>query len=109
MSWEGYGQALCEKGHAFTINQYFDTTEVLCPDCPIETRKEAVWINWVDQTNGCYCRDEAYTAAGYKCPAHPLKLEVLEEATFKECEACKHRELTTHATYKRPAPLKANE
>ena len=92
MSWEGYGQALCKKGHMYVVQAYGDESA----GCDVCGEPQA-WIHWVDETNGCYCEE-----GKSDCPAHALELEVKTPAVYKTCGACKHSELVSHATYKIP-------
>lgn len=46
MSYEGYNQNLCNNGHYYTSDAYFQNKH--CPHCLEVT----VWVNAVDQTNG---------------------------------------------------------
>ena len=61
MSWEGYEQVVCKKGHACTQEAYdFEPDEFTCP---IVVDKEicgapCAWWNQVDVTNGSYEMDE---------------------------------------------------
>jgi hypothetical protein len=49
MSFEGYNQYLCKKGHLSEVDVYFDEEKKChCGD-------KYVWRNQVDQTNGMYC------------------------------------------------------
>ena len=99
MSWEGYGQALCGNGHLYTLGQY----DYELVDCPLfGCQAKQAWIHWVDETNGCYCPEEGDKLGGGKCPAHPIKLEILEPAQVDECVTCKHRKLIKHERYKIP-------
>jgi len=52
MSYEGYTQYLCAKGHYFTKNAY-DYSDVVCDICS----NGAVWWNQVDETNGSWDED----------------------------------------------------
>ncbi len=57
MSYEGYSQFLCKKGHYWTKNcyevMYSDIKEQKCPICG----KKAIWENMVDVTNGSFDDD----------------------------------------------------
>ena len=51
MSFEGYYQMICEKGHYSTIGVHLDEPETfLCPAC----KEQIVWWNLVDTTNGSF-------------------------------------------------------
>lgn len=54
MSYEGYSQLLCKKGHYWTLNYYeMDYTELKDNQCPI-CGEPAIWENMVDTTNGSF-------------------------------------------------------
>ena len=95
MSYEGFTQALCAKGHQNMVEQYEERDT--CNKCP----EKLVWFHQVDQTNGCMCSDTD-GRTGYECPAHPLKLEVLEHADYLDCPTCHREEMVSHPTYKIP-------
>lgn len=87
MSFEGYHQKLCRKGHYFTEDAettlYVGETEK-CPTCG----EKFVWNNLVDVTNGSYegsIRIDKYIA-----------LEIDKET---KCKECGH---TLEITYKIP-------
>lgn len=71
MSYEGYVQMLCKKGHYWTHDAY--DKDILCPDCG----GEAVWCNNVDETN---CE-----AAGY------VELETLKIERRPHCKNITNR------------------
>lgn len=98
MSYEGYTQALCEKGHQYNVGQYQEDDG--CPYCGAKT----AWSHEVDQTNGCYYDDEETENAKHQenCPACPLKLEVKEATVYDECPTCQHKKILSYQTYKRP-------
>jgi len=50
MSFEGYYQCLCEKGHYFIVDIYEWDLPELRPKCPI-CKKDIIWYNLVDETN----------------------------------------------------------
>ena len=83
MSWEGFYQALCEKGHEYQIDAY-DYGNGKCP-----CGAECVFWNLVDQTNGDGAEDY-------------LALVEKEPATFCTCEGCGNRHLLTRATFHIP-------
>ena len=49
MSYEGYVQYLCEKGHYHTQDCYADDA-TQCPTC----KRKIIWQNSVDETNGSF-------------------------------------------------------
>jgi hypothetical protein len=53
MSYEGYTQYLCAKGHYHTRDCMYDDLTI-CPDC----MADIVWSNMVDVTNGSFEQDE---------------------------------------------------
>ena len=65
MSFEGYYQRLCKKGHAWQTDVYWDNKE--CPFC----QTKCIWENLVDTTN-----DEG----------HPILLKLKKS---KICSHCK--------------------
>jgi hypothetical protein len=84
MSFEGYYQRLCRKGH-FSAKALYDKTrwDSACYVCG----ENIVWWNLVDQTNS---------------DAYEVPLEMVTEAEFWECEHCNSRRLTAHPTYRIP-------
>jgi DNA repair exonuclease SbcCD nuclease subunit len=56
MSFEGYSQLICAKGHYHRFDVYCEQS--LCPDCG----SEFIWNNLVDETNGV---DEDGMLPGY--------------------------------------------
>ena len=54
MSYEGYSQLLCKKGHHWTKDCYdmdfMELEEHKCPKC----NEPAIWENMVDETNGSF-------------------------------------------------------
>ena len=86
MSYEGYSQFLCSKGHLWTLdcNSVVGNTEENICRCGLP----AVWENVVDVTNGAF--DLGERIDGYV---------ELEEASRQECDKC-HSVLDV--TYKIP-------
>ena len=67
MSYEGYSQYLCKKGHYWEEDcLYSDYEEVICPHCG----GKPVWENMVDTTNDA---------------GNPVKLKKLSE---ERCPCC---------------------
>jgi hypothetical protein len=95
MSYEGYTQALCVKGHQNSIDQYEERET--CHVC----QEALVWFHQVDLTNGCMCSDTD-NRTGYECPAHRMKLEELKPADYKTCPTCHREEMVSPPTYKIP-------
>ena len=56
MSWEGYYQCLCKKGHLQIDNAEYQDAPTICEfkDC----KEKIVWVNQVDTTNGSYDTDK---------------------------------------------------
>lgn len=50
MSWEGYYQQLCKKGHYTTKSAEYQDEDKKCNICG----EKLVWINIVDITNGSF-------------------------------------------------------
>ena len=67
MSYEGYTQYLCKKGHYTTKDCYYDDLKS-CPTC----KEEIVWQEMVDTTN-----DEG----------NPTKLKLRKRKTCKHCKS----------------------
>ena len=97
MSWEGYGQVLCENGHQYSIGQY-ESEEAQCPFC----ESKSAWIHWVDQTNGCSCEEDCVKDGTYKCPAHKIPLKELTPVKYEECPTCQHKKVLAQPTYAIP-------
>lgn len=92
MSYEGYIQALCEKGHynQFPDRMDFDLeSEGSCQICG----GKIVWVNSVDDTNG----------DAWGCIPHDLFNAFL--SSFEKVETCNlgHQHITSHATYDQPS------
>lgn len=80
MSYEGYSQFLCKRGHAWDEDCNQASPESKCPTCG----EPFIWENMVDQTNGSYEGDKRID--GY------VELKV---ATIKSCAECgKPQEVT---------------
>jgi hypothetical protein len=75
MSWEGYYQQLCKKGHYTSKSAEYQEEDEQCRICG----EKIVWVNTVDTTNGSF-DDEGNQIDGY--------IE-LEEKERKVCEHCK--------------------
>ena len=86
MSFEGYYQIICEKGHLHCPDVYdafvFDG-DILedweCPDC----KSKAVWWNLVDVTNGSFYYDEEKKEE-VRIDDY-VELEEIQPATCKHC------------------------
>jgi hypothetical protein len=60
MSYEGYSQFLCAKGHYWTVDCNMAEDGQECPIC----FEPAVWENMVNETNGSY-EDDGTRIDGY--------------------------------------------
>lgn len=83
MSYEGYYQLICEKGHYFTVDCYMHHPHMACPLCG----KSVAWWNIVDTTN-----DEG----------KPVELEVILPQLSRTCPTCGQLQVIKLATYKIP-------
>lgn len=89
MSYEGYSNVYCLKGHyleSFAAHDYMwdDPSSIVCPVCGPLGSKE--WIeDCIDQTNGCECE---YMKEGEKCGAHP-SVETVIAFDPVPCKGCK--------------------
>lgn len=91
MSFEGYYQVICAKGHYTVVDCYsFDVDEWKCSIC----NEPCAWSNIVDITNGSYEDDERID--GY------IGVEIDKPGTYKVCECCGGKEIVEHPTYKIP-------
>lgn len=96
MSYEGYDQELCAKGHYQDVDcleRVYLGDGRICNIC----KEEIVWWNPVDETNGCECD------AG--CGEHscdPKSLEVDKPAETCKCQ-CGHVHVVKQVTYKIPS------
>lgn len=95
MSFEGYWQNICPKGH------YFETEidyggfggEDLCPICnvaPAET-------HLVDLTNGCDRKEDLH---GEPCSCGRRYPEQITPATIETCDHCHHSRETSPALFR---------
>lgn len=98
MSYEGYENLLCEKGHShiYDCYGYVDIYEWECPVCKKEKGivSKCVWYTCVDQTNGE--DEELGTFPGY------VELEIDKPAKMEKCDKCGHEHLIEEETYKIP-------
>ena len=74
MSYEGYVQYLCEKGHYSSEDCYMEELQK-CPICG----KKIVWRNGVDVTNGSFDTHNGERIDGY------VELEIKSQRKCKEC------------------------
>lgn len=94
MSYEGYEQCICENGHYFEqdATPYVGALEgeTTCPTC----RKEAVWFNCVDQTNG---------GSQGIIPFETLNAKfLLTSAVIETCPHCQHSKQISPDIYRIP-------
>jgi hypothetical protein len=72
VSYEGYDEYLCEKGHRWAVSCYDDMKK--CPVCC----RDAVWHHAVDETNGMLDKEEDPSGC-----TRPAKLRVVRYETFQ--------------------------
>ena len=94
MSYEGYTQYWCKKGHHWTAESYEDIE--LCPVCG----KKFVFSNSVDQTNGSYSNDFKERIDGYIKPK-------LIKTISKTCKCCGNKKILERI-YKIPTRRKGD-
>ena len=70
MSHEGYTQCICQNGHYFEIDAYFEPEDYACKVCS----GKVAWSNSVDETNGF--------------PRGKIPYETLKEKFLKNAETC---------------------
>jgi len=94
MSFEGYYQIICKKGHYFEKDVYaatFIEDEEKCPYC----KAKMAWWNMVDVTNGSF-NEKGRRIDGF------LKLKIASPAKTKKCNECGHEKIIEQVTYKIP-------
>jgi hypothetical protein len=108
MSWEGYYQALCEKGHQCSLDPYDSMWLKSGYGESLDDEKgskchcgaKIVWYNVVDTTNGSFEVDdsgkEVKRIDGY------IELEEKEPAVHCQCSGCGNTHVSKEATYKVP-------
>lgn len=96
MSFEGYYQLLCAKGHEGVVDIYVGGTpeNLLCLRCGASI----AWWNLVDTTNGSY----SYEAGKEERIDGYIELEVDQPEIACVCKDCGNRHAAEHATYKIP-------
>ncbi len=97
LSYEGYSQLLCQKGHIWNVGcnempnlMYEEPRNMKCPFC----KKKAIWENMVDETNGSWDEVDGHRIDGF------VKLKV-KSKTSGECSAC-GKEHICEITYEIP-------
>lgn len=107
MSFEGYYQVLCKKGHLTNIDCYEEPilSKELCPpfieleDVKLWTcycGSEAAWWNLVDVTNGSFDLDGTTRIDNY------IKLQENSPVVTCNCGTCGNAHILKNATYKVP-------
>jgi DNA-directed RNA polymerase subunit RPC12/RpoP len=87
MSFEGYYQFLCKKGHNWDEDCYaIEPEEAKCPTC----KEKVKWWNLVDHTNGSFDDDGVTRIDGY--------IELKVDKLIK----CEHCGSTISVTYEIP-------
>lgn len=77
MSYEGYSQFLCERGHYWTLDCWeINVSNPICPKC----KRKAIWSNSVDITNGSFDED-GKRIDNYK------ELKIVSEIKCKHCKS----------------------
>jgi hypothetical protein len=90
MSWEGYMQALCSRGHEVYVDTYEDDPFGV----PCQCGSTVVWWNLVDTTNGSYDEDGT-------CIDGFIELE-LKDAHECVCKECGNKHSKALRQYKLP-------
>jgi len=98
MSYEGYNQFICKKGHLFHKDAYEwdELDKVRCPHC----KAPVAWWNSVDVTNGSYVMDTD-TGKDVRIDGY-VKLSVKDKAVVEKCPHCGSKVLKQRETYKIP-------
>lgn len=87
MSFEGYYQVICEKGHYWTEDcwAYYHEGDIECGICSIKDCNAGIaWTNLVDITNGSWDK-EGNRIDGYKEPI------LISEKKCKHCNSILER------------------
>lgn len=82
MSFSGFYQCLCAKGHAFDVDCFEAHSSIACPHC----KKSVAWWNLVDTTNGFELEDcvelkESHAAINFTC-GHCNQTKLVEPVRF---------------------------
>ena len=94
MSYEGYTQVLCEKGHYTSYDAYNDISGNKDWKCPVCKAKLA-WYNLVDLTNGSF-DDKGKRIDGL------VILKIDKPAKLCKCKDCGNEHMITEPTFKIP-------
>lgn len=97
MSYEGYEQKICKKGHYWTIDSQLTTWKEEKEKCLI-CGEEEVWTNSVDVTNGSF-DEEDNRIDGYVEPE-------LDEMHHEICSVCGRTHICECSIYKIPGEKK---
>lgn len=104
MSYEGYDQLICKKGHYWIQDSVMrfcsadsDVANQKCPSC----KEVVVWYNAVDLTNGCEPIDTNNKKHDDNCQCGVVGVEILDEAQLCVCK-CGDRHYVTIPTFKIP-------
>jgi len=95
MSFEGYNQLLCKKGHYFNLDVYEerDIEDIKCPFCG----ENVAWYNIVNVTNGSY--EDGVN--GERIDGY-IDLKVKAEAKTCTCDKCNSVHVIEVETYEIP-------
>lgn len=88
MSYEGYNQILCKKGHLSAQDAFFSESDFKC-----RCGEKIAWYNPVDETN---C--ESYGLISQR----ELNKFLLTEEQQCSCKHCGHKHTAVEATYRIP-------
>lgn len=89
MSFEGYYQCLCKKGHRVSLDCWSEPDEEVCYHC----KEPIVWQNLVDQTNG--------EEVGF-IPDNSFKTLLVKDVVTETCICCGNMKILEPATYRIP-------
>ena len=81
MSYEGYTQFICKKGHYWTKDCYMADEDQHCYVC----NDKAVWENMVNETNGSYDTNPA--TGNYERIDGYVELEQKKTKTCDKCQS----------------------
>jgi len=84
ISFEGYFQQLCKKGHYTSKSAEYQDEDEKCPSCG----ERIVWLNVVDVTNGSFDNEE--------------RIDGYVELKEKSRKVCEHCNTVLEITYKIP-------
>ena len=90
MSFEGYYQILCKKGHQLTADLGFIEKIWRCPFC----KEKLAWSHIVDLTNGSY--------EGRKRIDDYIRLKIAQKAKTCKCNKCGNVHIIEPVRYQIP-------